>query len=120
MRTVNKAKASAEKSGLLTVLTPNQDSAGQASLALNSKPDHTPIDGLRFKLSARNGRHYFTDVRFSAEFIQTSDMLAVTKMLTGSCLEELSGDDIAAGLGKNPCTEEVQKLIGELQTVLCG
>lgn len=115
-----KAKVSADKSGLLTVLTPNQDSAADTSLSTNSKPEHSPIDGLRFKLTARNGRHYFADVRFSAEFIQTSDMLAVTKMLNGCCLEELSGDDIAAGLGKNPCTNEVQKLIGELQTVLCG
>lgn len=120
MRTRTQANGTAHKSGPLAVLTSNDDSAIEAALSSIPEVAHSPIDGLRFKLLARNGRHFFTDVRFSSEFIQTSDMLAVITLLDGTCLEELNADFVAAVLSGSPCVNEVQKLIGELQTVLCN
>lgn len=119
MRTGTQAQASAPSTAHLTFVPPKKDSGFNAVLSSIPVPEHSSIDGLRFKLTARNARHYFTDVRFSSNLIPTSDMMAVITLLNGRCLEDLDRDFISAALRQSPCLDEIQNLIGELQSVLC-
>lgn len=119
MRTGTHAKVNVHSSVDLSAVSHKKDSPIDAVLSSNQAPEHSSLDGLRFKLIARGERHYFTDVRFSSEFVKTSDMLAVTTLLGGQCLEELNTDFVAAVLGDSPCCNEIQNLISELQAVLC-
>ena len=92
-------------------------SIGEAVL---SSSTGSVVDSLRFKLVSRDGKHFFTDVRLGGSLLCDKDKLAILALLNDECLENLSSTHVSSMLGRSRHIREVQDMIAELQSVLCG
>ena len=77
------------------------------------------IDELKFRIVVQRGMHYFRDVRLKSDHPLTRESAAVVKFFEGRCLEQLDKDTLAQHFGRSACLPHLQKMIGELQEVLC-
>lgn len=96
-------------------------SAGKRTRA---KLKHSPlepndVDQFKFRLVDRDGRHYFTDVRFTPPNGQAEDVAAVVDFFEGQCLNTLEAKTIGAFLAPLAIVPRLCALVEELQQVLC-
>ena len=77
------------------------------------------VDQFKFRIVARNGKHFFTEVRFTPPNGREDDIKTVVNFFEGQCLEVLDEKTIAAFLAPHPIVPRLWALVDELQQVLC-
>ncbi|MCW8131381.1 MAG: hypothetical protein KIS92_13615 [Planctomycetota bacterium] len=77
------------------------------------------MDQFKFRIVAKNGKHYFTDVRFTPPNGRELDISTVVGFFEGQCLESLTPKSITAFLEPLPIVPRLCSLVDELQQVLC-
>ena len=77
-------------------------------------------DHLKFKLVARNGQHFFTNVRVSGPKVSAEQQRALLSLLNDGSLEDLSEARVYSALGETTMAAELLALTSELRAVLCS
>ncbi len=86
---------------------------------LTNRPEISSIvDKLKFRIVCKDGKHYFTDVRFGGN-VPAEIRDAVTNSLEGQCLESLSREDLTKVFGWMHCLKHLQKYVADLRDVFC-
>ena len=77
------------------------------------------VDGLKFKVISRGGKHYFKNVRFKSEELPGAESRAVAEFFEGRCLENLTREGLSAYFNRAPLLASLQEVVADLQHVLC-
>ena len=98
---------------------PSADAAVLVEESAGSQTRSVDLDQFKFKLVERGAKHYFQDVRFKAPHISSTDEKSIIEFFEGQCLEGLSSEIMSGFFGNLPIGPKLEKLVVDLQQVLC-
>jgi len=77
------------------------------------------MDPLKFRLVERDGRRFFSNVRFNALHVEPMQREAVVRFFEGRELDSLRAESLERELGSLSILPRLQKMVADLKELFC-
>ena len=77
------------------------------------------MDQLNFRIVARDGKHFFKNVRFKPPHFNVPFEQSVLDFFEGRCLESIGPRVLDAALGPSPFLPRLRRFVNDLREIVC-